>query len=337
MKILVIGAGVAGLTAARMLCETGHAVRVVDRARAPGGRLATRHVLNADADRAEHASLAFDHGAQYFTARDPSFASEVESWQQARIVQAWQGKLATFDSEGREAVEDQQTRWAGVPAMSAIGRHLAGSLDVTCGVRVTTLARDGGGWTATTADGEILGRSDAIVLAVPAPQAVPLLIAAPNLVEVAARVAMHPCWAALVAFDDRVKAPFDGAFVSSSPLAWIARDRSKPRRQLAETWVLHASADWSVSHLGDSADAVGPFLLNAFADLVRAQLPHPVHLSAHRWRHACADPALAVGALADDDARLVVCGDWCLGNRVEAAFLSGRAAAERINGRRSRR
>ena len=335
MQILVIGAGVAGLTAARMLSQAGHAARVVDRARAPGGRLATRHVLNDEADRPEHASLAFDHGAQYFTVRDARFASEVESWQQARIVQAWQGKLATFDSEGREAIEDGQTRWAGVPAMSAIGRHIARELDLTCGVRVNALVRGGVGWTAPTARGDILGPFDAVVLAVPAPQAVSLLTAAPKLAEVAGRVAMHPCWAALAAFDDRVKAPFDGAFVSSSPLGWIARDRSKPRRQSAETWVLHAAADWSTSHLGDSPDAVGPFLLNAFADLVRAQLPHPVHLSAHRWRYACADPALAVGALADDDARLVVCGDWCLGNRVEAAFLSGRAAAERINRRRS--
>ena len=52
---------------------------------------------------------------------------------------------------------------------------------------------------------------------------------------------MHPCWSALVAFDERVQAPFDGAFVSSSPLGWIARNRSKPQRGLAEGWVLHAS------------------------------------------------------------------------------------------------
>jgi predicted NAD/FAD-dependent oxidoreductase len=72
-------------------------------------------------------------------------------------------------------------------------------------------------------------------------------------------------------------------------------------------------------------------LLNAFADLVRAPLPRPVHLSAYRWRYAGADPALAVGALADEAARLAVCGDWCLGNRVEAAFLSGLAAAEHVD------
>jgi predicted NAD/FAD-dependent oxidoreductase len=87
---------------------------------------------------------------------------------------------------------------------------------------------------------------------------------------------------------------------------------------------------WSASHFDDDAAAVAPFRLNAFADLARAPLPRPIHLSARRWRHACADPPLNLGALADADRRLVVCGDWCAGNRLEAAYLSGRAAAEAL-------
>lgn len=330
MTVLVIGAGIAGLTAARGLSQGGHTVHVVDKGRAPGGRIATRRVLNVDADRPEHATLAFDHGAQYFTVRDPRFAAEVEAWHKARVVQVWHGKLASFDSEGREAVEDEETRWVGVPGMSAIGRHLARGLDVTCGVRVDAIDRTGdrpgAAWTARTATGETLGPYDGVVIAVPAPQALPLVGGSPSLAAAIRDVRMHPCWATLVAFADRVKAPFDGAFITSSPLGWVARDRSKPRRELAETWVLHASGEWSASHVEDDAEAVGPFLLNAFADLVRAPLPRPVHLGAHRWRYACPGPGLAVGALADPGKRLVVCGDWCAGHRVEGAYLSGLAA-----------
>jgi hypothetical protein len=147
-------------------------------------------------------------------------------------------------------------------------------------------------------------------------------------------VRMHACWAALVAFEAPVSTPFDGAYVTASPLGWIARDRSKPHRGLAETWVLHASALWSAAHVDDAADAIGPFLLNAFADLVRARLPAPVYLGAHRWRFAAADPPLATGVLSDASNRLLVCGDWCAGNRVEGAFLSGVAAAQVLTGRR---
>jgi hypothetical protein len=218
--------------------------------------------------------------------------------------------------------------------MRAIPQHLARGLDLTAGVTVQGLAIEGdeGRWFATSVASERFGPFDAVVVAVPAPEALALVEPSPALSTAVATVRMHPCWTTLVAFDDRARTPFDGAFVSASPLGWVARDRSKPRRPLAETWVLHATGEWSAAHASDDADAVGPFLLNAFADLVRAPLPKPVRVSAHRWRYACADPALAVGALIDAERRLVVCGDWCLGNRIEAAFLSGLAAAERVLG-----
>jgi renalase len=329
VTVLVVGAGIAGLTAARWLQEQGHAVTVAEKGRAPGGRVSTRRVLNGDADRAELASMAFDHGAQYFTVRDARFGLEVERWHKARVVQLWHGKLAAFDSEGREPVEDDHARWVGVPGMSAIARHLARGLDVQCGTQITVLEPDGDTprWRASTAAGQALGPFDAVIVTTPAPQALPLVSASALLTQAIGGVRMHPCWAALVTFQEPVSTPFDAAYVTSSPLGWIARDRSKPRRGLAETWVLHGSAAWSAAHVDDAADTVGPFLLNAFADLVRARLPLPAHLGAHRWRFACADPPLAVGALADPDCRLYVGGDWCAGNRVEGAFLSGLAAA----------
>lgn len=293
--------------------------------------MATRRIRNEEADRPQHAALAFDHGAQYFTARDPRFATEVEAWHKARVVKVWHGKLAAFDSEGREPVEDEQTRWAGVPDMSAIARHLARELDVRCGVDVETLepgtSRTSPPWLARIGPHDVDGPHDAAVVATPAPQAAALVRSSPALSAAVGAVHMQPCWTALVGFADRVLAPFDGAYVSSSPLGWVARDRSKPDREPVETWVLQASHGWSAAHLEDDRQAVGPFLLNAFADLVRAPLPRPVHLSAYRWRHACADPGLRVGALADRERRLIACGDWCLGNRVEAAYLSGLAAA----------
>lgn len=335
MKVLVIGAGIAGLTAARALAERGHAVRVLDKGRSPGGRVATRRVLDGDADRPEHAALAFDHGAQYFTVRDPRFAAEVEAWHRDRVVQVWHGKLAAFDSEGREPVEDETIRWVGVPGMSAIARHLARGLDLACRARVDGLVSQESsgepGWIARLDTGEREGPFDAVVVAVPPPQATPLVTASPSLTEAVGQARMHPCWAALVAFVDRVQAPFDGAFATSSPLGWLARNRSKPQRGLAETWVLHASATWSASHVADDGEAVGAFLLNAFADLVRAPLPRPVHLSTHRWRYAAADPGLNVGALVDAERRLAVCGDWCAGSRVEDAFISGLAAADAVS------
>ena len=61
LDVAVIGAGMAGLAAARTLAAAGHAVQVFDKGRGIGGRLSTR--------RTDYG--AFDHGAQYATVRDP--------------------------------------------------------------------------------------------------------------------------------------------------------------------------------------------------------------------------------------------------------------------------
>ncbi|MFP5379861.1 MAG: FAD-dependent oxidoreductase, partial [Vicinamibacteria bacterium] len=89
MRILVVGAGVAGLAAARRLVDGGHDVHVVDKGRAPGGRVATRRVLSASD------VFQFDHGAQYFTARDPRFVEQVAAWDAAGVIRPWRARLAS--------------------------------------------------------------------------------------------------------------------------------------------------------------------------------------------------------------------------------------------------
>lgn len=83
MQIGIIGAGIAGLSCAEMLQAAGHAVRVFDKGRGAGGRMATRRVPTPSGD------VTFDHGAQYFTTRNPAFAAAVTDWQASGVVAPW--------------------------------------------------------------------------------------------------------------------------------------------------------------------------------------------------------------------------------------------------------
>ena len=325
LEVAVVGAGLAGLVCAGRLREAGHAVTVFEKSRGPGGRAATRR----------EGGLAFDHGAQYFTVRDPEFGRIVERWQALGVVRRWRGEVAVLGDGGGGAAGTEVERWVGVPGMSALGRQLAGELAVRYGTRVAELAREGEVWRLAGDDGAELGRYQAVVVSAPPAQTAVLLErAAPLVAARAAGVRMAPCWAVMAAFEGPLGLPFCGAFVvGGSPLAWIACNSSKPGRgSELETWVLHASPEWSAQRLEDPPEAVGPALLRAAGELLGRSLDRPVHLREHRWRYALPLATLEERCLVDDSGSIVVCGDWCAGPRIEGAVLSGLAAASALAG-----
>jgi predicted NAD/FAD-dependent oxidoreductase len=322
LEVAVVGAGPSGLTCARAVSDHGSKVRVFDKARGPGGRMSTRRI----------GDWQFDHGAQYFTVRDPRFSGSVDGWLQDGIVAPWNGRIAVLDRGSVTVKEGDSTeRFVAVPGMNAICRHLAVDVDVVYGTRIDSLERQANRWRLVSSEGVEIGSLDAVVVSAPAPQTAALLASiAPDLGGRAAAVEMAPCWAVMAAFARPLDLEFDGAFVHGSPLGWVARNASKPGRPDGETWVLHGSPEWSREHLELEAEEAATRLFAAFRDAADDLLEAPAHLEAHRWRFALPVNVVPDGCLFDPALGLAACGDWCGGPRVEGAFLSGRAAARRI-------
>jgi predicted NAD/FAD-dependent oxidoreductase len=136
----------------------------------------------------------------------------------------------------------------------------------------------------------------------------------------------------MIALAQPLDIPFDGLRLGGEPLVWAARDSAKPGRPSGglECWVLHAGSGWSQEHFEDDPAHVTARLVDAFARLLPGPPPSVARAGAHRWPHARVETPLGEPALYDAEARVGLCGDWCLGPRVEAAWLSGRALAERI-------
>ncbi|MFO0442069.1 MAG: NAD(P)/FAD-dependent oxidoreductase [Betaproteobacteria bacterium] len=318
-RIAVIGAGIAGISCARQLRDAGHAVRVFDKSRGIGGRMATR--------RGE--SGTFDHGAQYFTARELRFRALVEALGASGVVAPYRGRIVHWSGGSVTPVSGLEPRYVGVPGMPALCKALAQDLDIAAGVTVTALEREGGSWTVRAGEVEESG-FDAVALALPAVQALPLSVVVPG---IAARVAQgrhQPCWALLACFDAPLPVDFDAAFIEGADLGWIMRDSSKPGRAPGERWVLHATAAWSQANLELEAAVVLPLLLEALRAVVPAA-PPAAQARAHRWRYALS-PGLGSGCLFDAGERFGACGDWCADGRVEGAWLSGRELGDRLLG-----
>ena len=320
-RVAIVGAGVSGLACARRLGDHGVDVAVFDKSRGTGGRSSTHR----------SGDYAFDSGAQYFSARDPLFFDQVEEWLAAGVAAEWRAEIVRLRAGEMTTGHGSRQRFVGVPGMSAPSRHVALACNVTTGFEVARVEPGRDGVALVGQDGHRECGFDAVVVAAPAPQTAAMLrSSAPGLAAVAERVPFSACLALMVAFEKRLPLGFDGAFVDDSPLSWLARDSSKPGRLGDETWVLHAAPGWSDANFGAEDDAVMRSLRRAFVDATGVAMPEPRYSRLHRWRYALPTEPLHDRCLFDVSTGIGACGDWCAGPRVEGAFLSGIALAERV-------
>jgi renalase len=303
---LIIGAGMAGLACATILASAGASVIVLDKGRGPGGRMAARRVEIAGEN------VRFDHGAQYFTARDPAFRTVVAGWEAAGVAARW-------PAAGAEA-------WVGVPGMNAPIRELARPLDVRWGVRAESLVRAGAGWRVESDAGAFTAAR--VLVAVPAEQVAVLLAeVAPELAGLAASVSSAPCWAVMAGFAQTLPIAADCYRSDSAPVSWAARNSAKPGRAAPEAWVIHASPARSLALVDRPKEEVARTLLGEFFAATDTTPVTPLHLDAHRWLYALPQALAGEGARYDEGLGLGIAGDWLHSPRVEGAWLSGRALA----------
>lgn len=343
LHVAVVGAGMAGVTAARTLLQAGHRVTLVDAAPAVGGRMATR--------RTEFGG--FDPGVQYFTVRDPRFELALRATA-TRAVRAWSAStVRVLDEFGHvlaSAPPPTEPHFVAAPGMNALVSLWAQPLlkpeanglptaQALMDTPVSHIERDAlhpEQWQLRTADADggqrVLGGFDRVVLAVPHPQAHALLLAsglAPELRQALAPVHVAPCWTLMVAFPQAMQPglyhlgpQWSAARSTHHRISWLARESSKPARDPIERWTVQASPAWSTRHLEDDAERVKAKLLKGFAEITGIRATPPF-AEVQRWRYAQTQTPLGRSHLLDASLGIGLCGDWCLGHRVEDAFVSG--------------
>lgn len=314
--VLVIGAGMSGLLAACELAAAGAEVLVVDKARGPGGRMATRRLGEA----------SLDHGAQFFTAHTRRFRDALRSWQEQGLVEPWIGLPGTSRQD--------RVRWRGRPAMTAIPKHLARDLDLLVEHRVTALEHRGEAWLASLHDGSVI-EAQAVLLTAPLPQALDLVSTSGFRMsdihsQLLARVGYEPCLAVLAQLDGPSDVPTPGwVEPTEGPLASVADNHQKGVSRLSAL-TLHATAQWSDEHFDCDVEWIASELLKAASPWLGSQVSQ---YQVHRWRYSKSMSPLRLACLQiSSHPPLVLAGDAFGGPRVEGAALSGWAAAEVLLG-----
>lgn len=329
-RIAIIGAGIAGASCARTLQDHGHTVQVLDKSRGVGGRMSTRRLEWHDGNGQAH-QLSFDHGAGGFEVRSAEFAAFVAQAQRAQLLQPWQPVLAHATA--------QNDLWVAVPDMPALCRALLAGVKVQTHCQIERLTRNRHGWQLESAGQIVASDLDAVIIAIPPPQAATLLQPIrPDWAEQATQLPLLPDWT-LMGLSSTRSAQTDAwqlAHPADGILASVSRGCSKPGRTEPAgmtQWVVHASAEWSARHIETPAAEVQAQLQHALARWL-GQPPEWHYLTVHRWRYAVG-PAGAQPVAGhcwwDAHLGLGVCGDAWAGRGVEAAWHSAQALAAAVS------
>jgi renalase len=326
--VLIVGAGLSGLLAARALIPSGRRIAILDKGRSPGGRLATRRIGPGRAD----------HGAQFFTVRSAAFRSLVDGWAQQARVYPWSHGWSDGSLAGPAA--DGHPRYAAQGGMNALARSIAtevsaGGVEIRCNVQVKSLAQENGGWIATDREGNCF-RGQTCVLTMPAPQALAILDAGAVTLHEAERAALDriqyaPCLCAMYWLDQPTRIPCPGAIQRPDrEITWIADNHAKGISPEASIVTMHAAPGWSGQNyhrhdeelLTEFSSELAPWLASG-TTILQAEIK--------RWRYALPtvlhpDPYLCAEGLPP----LYFGGDAFGSPRVEGAALSGLAIGAAI-------
>jgi predicted NAD/FAD-dependent oxidoreductase len=223
-------------------------------------------------------------------------------------------------------------RWVGAPRMNALPKAMANGLNVQLGRRVAKISGAVGELTLRFENGSTAGPFDRVICTAPAPQAADILPTRSPLQAILADVRMHACFALMVGWPEPFDPGWDSLRDSDLPISWMARNSSKPGRdETVSTLVIHAAPKWSDDHAEADRDWVQNTMLDAASTLCGRQLNQAPHIALHRWLYAYANEGVGQDCLIDPALGVILAGDWCVGGRVEGAYLSGRAAANAIN------
>lgn len=321
ISVAIIGAGISGLSCATQLKSLSFQVQVYEKSRGPSGRMSTR---NGD-------GWSADHGAQYFTARDPQFIEELSHWVQAGVAAPWHPNLSVFEANQWKDSSSQVERYVGTPAMNSPGKYLAKNIPIEFNQTINSIAHQNGKWLLSSLEiGNIEQQFDWLILALPAPQAQTLAKSIdPSIQALSANANMQGCWTVMASFSKRPEFPYDAGFVNNEIISWISRNNAKPGRTGLETWTIHANPQWSQEWIElDKAEAAKRILECAKKLGLDTRSSE---ISVHRWRYASGAIDAGPQFHLNMDLQLGFCGDWLHGGRVEGAWLSGYQLANAID------
>ncbi len=304
LGVLIVGAGISGLTLARRLSNAGEIVTVFEKSKGVGGRLATRR----------GSGLLWDHGTQSLNPKD----LPVETW-----IDWERLKILIPRKDGRDINLICPQGMTQLPKALAIGitvhrnSHIK-MIRVGPGGKVWMIGDDAGGW----------HYGNRLVLAIPAPQALLLLDGSfpSQLVSLKDRlreICYRPTLTVLATLSRKQK--IDKMIKKVVPIESLTENGEKGMKDSLGALTIHLNEKYSLKHFDSPEEEV----LTEIKQIVKKKLGLDIlNLVLKRWRysqvtHPLQEPFLAAKLTSP----LYVMGDGFSGGGIKGALHSANTLA----------
>ncbi len=309
-KIAVIGAGMAGLTATKILSQKGFSVDVFDKGRGVGGRMSSR--------RTEWGYL--DHGCQYFTVKDPLFKAFLQEYDS--LITRWEGRFFTWVEGSFNRIMGEKCRYLPTVRMNNLCRQMASEAHLFLQTPIVSLNRQDEQWILTDEQSNCYGGYDWVIVTAPPVQTSHLIKDHSSMVDAIALIEMYPCYSLMLVITEEQNFVFDGLQLEHPVLGWIGVNSSKPERDKQLSLVIQSNFDWAQMNIESDRLLIAKIMKQEAKEILSWNLAGILYESLHLWRYALPKNDHLQGYYFDEVKKLAICGDWCLSGKVESAFLS---------------
>ena len=302
MKVAIVGAGMAGLAAARSLVQKGHEVVVFEKSRGFGGRAATRR----------KEGFVWDTGAGYI---DEAMLPYLPPEGLVRVDKpVW-----LYDGGEPKADRPTAPRYTYVGGNNALGKGLAAGLDVRLATRIETLAG-------------LREEFDALILTAPLPQTIELLRTIGEERDLG-EARYRSCFAVGLGYVAPLpEQPYVALLARDDPLGWLSLESAKcPGRAPngGSAFVAQLSEAFTQEHY----DAPHEEIAALAAGYVRSLfgLVDPVASDVMRWRYSQPLSTGDFDRANPPGTRILVASDGLTGGKLHLAYEAGVRAAARLD------
>lgn len=321
--VLIIGAGISGITAGKYLLKNGAHIKILDKGKAIGGRLATRRI------EFDNKQLQIDYGCKFFEAHSFEFSQELVELIKNDRIRRWniENQNSFLDELGKNI------KFIGRQSMRQIAIDLAEGLDIENSVKVKIIEHKNGEWIITDDNNKSL-KAEALILTMPVPQSLELirnskLKIAEDIISNLQKVEYARSIAGILILDKISNIKNEGGFkFHDGPISFITDNNLKGINKSLTALTVEMSNDFSIENWDKSDEEITELIIESSSEYFNSKV---LKSQIHKWKYSTPLKSYPKKfEVVDSPGTLYFAGDAFLGSTVESAYLSGLYSAKSL-------